>query len=407
MAQLTPQGYRLKTQNDWFADERGLYLEIDPNWNLDPSTPDGLKIAHDAEIFSALDESLQQAYNSKDPDKARAIELDIVSAITGTRRSLGTPSTVNLTFQGNPGAQVLAEAIVESVVTGQRWIIPQTYTVGIDGTIVVPARATNIGPVQAEIGSITRIITTMTGITGVNNLEVATPGTDIETDSALRIKRKAAVGRPGNNQVGSLLGELYAVEGVRRARVYENVTNSATVEPTFNPHGLPAHSIGVIVDGGDDEDVAFAFYTKKNPGTFMADTGVAVDVSVTDPDYPTNIQPIRFNRPIYVDMVIAVEIVDPKNSLPENVEDLIRDAFLEFATGSLVESSSGFRDRGFDIGESVPFGSLYTPINHVIEPYGNAYVNSLTVNGFSANQVIAYNELSRWIDTNITVTVTA
>ncbi|KKL19546.1 hypothetical protein LCGC14_2464410, partial [marine sediment metagenome] len=55
MAQLTAQGYKLKTQNEWYDEERQLYLDIDADWNLDPSTPDGLKMAHDAEAFSALD----------------------------------------------------------------------------------------------------------------------------------------------------------------------------------------------------------------------------------------------------------------------------------------------------------------------------------------------------------------
>jgi hypothetical protein len=32
-------------------------------------------MAHDAEIFYALDETLQQAYNSKDPNKAKGADL--------------------------------------------------------------------------------------------------------------------------------------------------------------------------------------------------------------------------------------------------------------------------------------------------------------------------------------------
>ena len=83
----------LKTQNEYFNEETELYKNIDPNWNLDPSTPDGLKLASDAEIYGNLDELGQQSYDSKDPNKAKNLELDIVSSITGTVRSLGTPST--------------------------------------------------------------------------------------------------------------------------------------------------------------------------------------------------------------------------------------------------------------------------------------------------------------------------
>ena len=89
MAQLTDKGFIPKTQNEYFEEQRDLLKGIDPDWNLDPSTPDGLKIAKDAEIFGNLDEALQAAYNSKDPAKAQNNDLDIVCSMTGTERDLG------------------------------------------------------------------------------------------------------------------------------------------------------------------------------------------------------------------------------------------------------------------------------------------------------------------------------
>lgn len=405
MAQLTPQGYDLKTQNEWFAEEQALYRAIDPLWPIDPSDPDGLKIAHDAEIFSALDETLLQAYNSKDPNKANGIDLDIVSSLTGTTRSKGTPSDVTLVFSGTPGSIVLADATIESATTGSRWTVPQAYTIDVGGTASVPARAINNGQTQAEPNTLTRIITTMAGITAVTNPSPATPGTDVESNSSLRIKRRSAVGRPGNNQVSAMLGELFATPGVRRARIYENPTGSAAIDPVFNPYGLPPHSTASLVDGGEDDDVAYSLYVKKNPGHTMAGVATVVDVLVTDPDYPTNKQTIRFNRPTYIDMVLVIEITDAAESLPENVSDLIKQAFMDYANGTLTSPSCGFRTGGFDIGESVPYSSMYTPINKVIGQYGNAYVSALTLNGATVNKVINYNQLSRWTEANITVTV--
>ena len=61
MGKLTEKGYQIKSQNDYFDEEVALYKEIDPLWNMDPSTPDGLKAAHDAEVFAALDELVKQA----------------------------------------------------------------------------------------------------------------------------------------------------------------------------------------------------------------------------------------------------------------------------------------------------------------------------------------------------------
>lgn len=401
MAEVTSTGYKLKTQNEWFDDERQMYLDIDPLWNLDPSTPDGLKLAHDAEVFSALDETLQQAYNSKDPNKASGVDLDVIASLTGTSRSEGTASTVTgfvLSGVASPLTTVPAGTIFESVTTGSRWTLDQQWTLDSSGQAVVDITCTEVGPIEADAGTITRIITTVPGLTSCNNPLPATPGTGIESDSSLRVKRATAVGRPGNNQIDSMLGELYAVDGVRRVKVYENDTN------TNDSNGLPPHSIAPIIDGGTDADVAMAIYIKKNPGVALYQAGTPISIDVTSPTYPDNVKTIKFSRPEYVDMIIAVTIKND-GSLPSNTQDLIRDAFIDFAAGGLVPAEFGFKVDGFDIGESVPYSTLYTPINKVIGQYGNSYVQTLTVNGGTTNVTIAFNELSRWTSSNITVTL--
>lgn len=405
MAEVTTTGYKLKTQNEWFDEEKQLYVDIDSEWNLDSSTPDGLKIAHDAEVFSALDETIQQAYNSKDPNKASGIDLDVISSLTGTVRSAGTSSTVSgFVLTGVPTTTIVPEGTrFRSRTTGTIWTLDQQWTIGTSGTAVVDITASTTGPVEADADTITEILDTVGGLTSVNNPTPATPGTDVESDSSLRVKRATAVGRPGNNQIDSMLGELYAVDGVRRVKVYENDTNSATVS-TDNPHGLPPHSISPIIDGGDDDDVAMAIYIKKNPGVLLNQSGTAVSVDITSPTYPSNVKTIHFARPKYVDMVIDITLVDD-GSLPSDIEQQIRDAFIEFAGGDLVPTNVGFKVDGFDIGESVPYSTLFTPINKVIGAYGNSYVKTMTANDGTTNVDIAFNELSRWTTSNITVTI--
>lgn len=401
MAEVTSTGYKLKTQNEWFDEEKQLYLNIDPLWNLDPSTPDGLKIAHDAEVFGALDETLQQAYNSKDPNKASGYDLDVVSSLTGTVRSEGTASTVTgFVLNGTPDIPVPAGTVFESATTGTRWTLDQTWTLDSTGTASVDITCAATGPTEADANTITRIITTVPGLVSVNNPSPATPGTNVESDSSLRVKRATAVGRPGNNQIDSMLGEIYAVQGVRRLKIYENDTN------TTDTNGLPAHSVAVIVDGGTDEDVAMAVYIKKNPGVTLHQTGTAVNVTVTSPTYPANKKLIKFGRPLYVDMTLVITVKDD-GTLPSQptLQDLIRTAVMEYAAGDLIPTQYGFKPDGFDIGENVPISSLYTPVNKVIGSYGNAYVNSMTLNGGTSNVNISFNQLSRWTTSNITVNI--
>lgn len=402
MAEVTTTGYKLKTQNEWFDEEKRLYLEIDPLWNLDPSTPDGLKIAHDAEVFGALDETLQQAYNSKDPNKATGVDLDVIASLTGTTRSEGTASTVTgFVLTGVPNSTVVpAGTIFESTVTGSRWTLDQTWTLDSSGIATVDITSTTTGPVEADANTITRIITTVPGLTSVTNPTPATSGTNVESDSSLRVKRATAVGRPGNNQIDSMLGELFAVSGTRRVKIYENDTNAA------DANGLPAHSIAPIIDGGTDADVAMAVYVKKNPGVMLYQAGTPVSVVVTSPTYPTNTKEIKFSRPVYVDMVVVVNIKDDGTlPSPATLIPLIQEAILEYAAGDLIPTEYGFKPDGFDIGETVPYSSMYTPINKVIGSYGNSYVDSMTLNGGTTNVTIDFNELSRWTTSNITVNI--
>ena len=402
MAELTNQGYVVKTQNEYFDEERQLYLDIDPNWNLDPSSPDGLKLASDAELYGNFDETLQRAYNARDPNKAKGVDLDVVCSLTGTVRELGTPSNVELTLGGVPGSVIIAGRIVESPTTGSRWTIDSPVTIGPGGTASVTATCTVNGATQASIGTITRIVSTVGGWQTVTNPSVATPGTDRQTDSLLRVERAKAVARPGSNQVDNMLGEIFAVSGVRRAIVLENFTGAV------DGNGLPAHSVAPIVDGGLDADVALAIFRKKNPGCALHAAGTLVTVPDVYDKYPSNVKDITFSRPVYVDMTIVVTVQND-GTLPNNADDLIKAAILSYSAGDLVAAECGFNVQGFDIGEDVPVSRVGTPVNQVIGQYGNSYITALTVNTLTFGQIvpIAFNELSRWTDANITVTINA
>ena len=398
MAEITVNGYVIKNQNEWFADEQALYLAIDPNWNLDPSTPDGLKLASDAEIFANLDELGQQAYNSKDPNKAKGVDLNTLSFITATIRKQGTPSTAELTLGGVAGTVIIAGKIVESAIDGSQWTTDSNVTIGGGGTVTVNATATVNGATQASIGTITRIVSTIGGWQTVTNLSVAVSGTDRETDAQLRSRRTLEVGQPGNNQVDSMLAEIFPVDGVIRVVIPENFTGSVDGD------GLPAHSIAPIVDGGTDADVAIAIFRTKNPGVALHAAGTPVVVPDVFDKFPSNTKTITFSRPIPIDMIVTVTVTDD-GTLPNDADDQIKQAIIDYAAGTLVEPECGFNVLGFDIGEDVPISSMYTPVNQVIGQFGRSFITGLTLQGGTANIAIAFNELSRWTLANITVVI--
>ncbi|MCK5126792.1 MAG: baseplate J/gp47 family protein [candidate division Zixibacteria bacterium] len=399
MAEITDTGFVVKTQNEYFDDEKQLYLDIDPKWNLDPSTPDGLKIASDAEILGNLDETAERAYNSKDPNKSSGLELDVLSAITGTVRSPGTPSTVTLRLTGVVGTVIIAGKLSESPIDRTQWATSINATIGSGGFVDVMATCTIFGAIQANVNTITSIVDTVGGWQSVTNTVTATSGSYVQNDPSLRLERNSAVSKPGNNQTDSLIGELFAVVGVRRVRVYENFTGSV------DANGLPAHSIAPIIDGGTDADVALAIFRKKNPGCALHAAGTSVVVPDVYDLYPFNTKTITFSRPIAVDIITVVTIQND-GSLPSGAGDEVKQAILHYVNGSLFDDVGfGFNQVGFGVGENVKFSRMFTPVNSVIGSYGNSDVSGITLNGSMINVVIAVNELSRWTEANITVVV--
>lgn len=406
MGSLSETGYKATTQNEYFEQEQKLYRDIDPDWLLDPSTPDGLKAAHDAEVFGALDQVVKQAYDARDPNKATGYDLDVLRALTGSQRSMGTPSTVDLFLIGAAGTIVRQGSRVQTN-AGIQFETDEDVVIGNDGTATVGSHCTQNGAIEVSSNSLTSIVDNVSGWYSVTNRTVANIGTDKDSDAVFRAKSAKAVARAGSAQKDSIYGEIFAVDGVRKVRIYENKTDSASVQELVNPHGLPAHSLAIVVDGGVNADVAQAIYNKLCPGVMLYAAGTAVNETIYSKNYPNSYDVITFSRPIDVPITIALTIQDPQGTLPsdEEIQELIRDAYMDYYEGDLLPSGIGFLTTGFDIGDMIPYSRLFTPPNKVLGDYLGTYVSDMKVNGGTANVEIDFNELARFTRSNITVTV--
>lgn len=406
MAQLSDTGYKTKTQNEYFAEEQAFYEAIDPDWPLDPSSPDGLKCAHDAEVFTALDQKIKQAYDARDPNKATGKDLDVLRALTGARRSLGTPTTVTLTLSGVPGT-VIPRGSKAKNTRGNEFATDEAVTLHDDGIATVKAHCTQNGAVEIGLDEITQIVDVIGGWQKVTNPAAGETGTDRDSDSVFRLKSARAVARQGTGQKDSLYGSIYDVDGVRKVRIYENKTGSDGYNEVSNPYSLPAHSIAIMVDGGEDEAVARAIYDKLAPGCYLHGAGNVVNKRVYSLLYPASYDDVTFSRPVDVQLKITVKVADPQGTCPA-VEDLqheIRQAFIDFYEGDLIPDGIGFLTTGFDIGDTVPYSRLFTPPNKVLGKYAGSYVTELKVNGGTADVACAFNQLPRFLRANITVEI--
>lgn len=390
MAQITEQGIDGRSLNEYLGDIKTRTLAIDPEWNLDPDSPDGQRIGIDCEMFANLDEAVVAVYRSKDPDSATGEALRDIGKISGVPIRAATSSVAPITVSGLAGTVIPFGSQVRSKIDNTTWSITAAIVIGVSQVATGFAICATPGRILAGPGELTIIGTPIANWSSVTNGEAA-PGEDAERDEDFRKRRNDSVARAGSNMVDNMFANLSAVTGVTDVKILENSSDAP-----FDSDGVPYTGIAVIVNGGSDADIGLAMYQKHNPGTpmlprFSVKTDAWVDapgangvkVDVVSP-VTGNKAVMTFQRASGLPVFVALSI-QQEGDLPSDIEDQIKQAIIADSTRRLFsgETTSGFNKGGYDIGEKVVAGRLYTPVNKILGKYGDSYVTSLTI-GLSA-----------------------
>ena len=417
MAEITDQGITGTSLNDYLADINTRTLAIDPDWNIDPDTPDGQRIGIEAEMLANLDEGIVAAYRAKDPDSATGEALRNIGKISGVAIRDATYSVAPITITGQAGTVLPANSQIRSNVDNTLWLTTAAIVIGVSQSATGFATCVTPGRVLAAAGELTVIGTPYPGWSSVTNAAAA-PGEAAESDVEFRSRRNNSVSLPGSNMKDNMLAAVANVAGVTDVKILEN--NS---DDPVDPDGIPYTAIAVIVNGGTDQGIGQAMYSKYNPGTPMyprystkTDTWVdppgttGVKVQITSPS-TGNIETMTFQRAVALPIYVSVA-VQRKGNLPSDIEQRIKDAIVEDSTKKLFSDDQvkGFNQGGYDIGEVVPVGRLYTPVNKVLGQYGDSYITSLTIGLSAGSQGVmpiqpGIAELATFDPDNITVSV--
>ena len=225
-------------------------------------------------IASAINDSNAAAiaiYNSFSPATAQGNGLNNNVKINGIARLVSSNSTVDLLIVGQAGVTISNGVVSDS--NNNNWNLPATVVIPSSGSITVTATAQQPGAINAAIGTVTTIQTPQFGWQTVTNPSAASPGNPVETDAALRVRQAASVALPSMTILAGIVGSVESLEGVAQVASYENPNN------TTDSNGLPAHSISLVVQGGDAVQIATAIMNKKTPGagTYGTTSEVVVD----------------------------------------------------------------------------------------------------------------------------------
>lgn len=352
---------------------------------VEPDSQDGQWISIIASAINDSNNTAIAVYNSFSPITAQGVGLSLVVKINGIARHVPTNSTADLTIVGVFGTTITNGKIGD--ILGNRWSLPASVTIPAGGLVVITATCDVAGAVSAPAASITNILTPTLGWQTANNVNPATIGAPVETDAALRQRQSVSTALTAETPLKAILGSVASLTGVLRIAADDNDTG------TTDANGVPAHSLAMIVEGGDAQAIAQAIFDKKGPG---AQTYGTTTETVVDPfGVP---KAVNFYRPTPV--AIAMEIsLHPLAGYASTFGDAVEQAAVDYV-------------NSLSIGDDVVTTRLYVPCNLYFGAGSSTFeitlirIKKVSGGSFStADIVIAFNEVASAALGNVTLLI--
>jgi len=305
MAGLDASGLTVK-RLDEIRTEIGDDIQASPEFGVDtnigPDSIVGQVIEAVAVPLADNWDLLQVIYDSWDRDTAEGVQLDNLVGLTGVVREPASASTIErLEWAGVPATLVPAGTIAR-VPGGAQFASDADATIGGGGTVEVTATATATGPLEAAIGAVDTIVTAVVGLTGVDNLTAAIPGTDIENDPELRLRTEASFAIGGHATDQAIRARLEQIDDIQAAVVISNRALATDSE------GIPGKAFrSVIWPSGlptvKEQEIALAIFDEQPAGIFADGTEA---FTVTDSKGYS--QPVAFSYATGVLMWVEIDV---------------------------------------------------------------------------------------------------
>ena len=343
MAIVSDQGITATTRNGYLTLLNAQFrAALGSELDLSTPTPQGQLIGVLAETFSDIDQAIVAMANGFSLAAATGRQLDDIASLFGMYRLSATRSEVTATLSGVAGTVIPAGSLAATT-AGITFATVSAATIGLGGSIDVQMRATALGEEVAAASTLTRVLTRISGWDSVTNAAAATLGQEVETDSNLRRRYRAILGRTSRTSLSAITGLIADADNVTAYRVVENSTSASI---TVQNIAIEANSILAIVEGGSDEDVATAIANTKALGIGTSGDQSAVIQGST----------IRFRRPEELPIRVTLQTNARSNFQSDGIRQL---------TTGLVNYVSAL-DIGYGIGDNDLYEPAYRIPNHVI-----------------------------------------
>lgn len=322
--------------------------------NIEQNSPDGQLINILAQQKKDILDLFTTYYNNLDPDRVIGIPQQILYKLNGLVIKAYTYSYVYVDV--NVSSPVNLQGLDDNIdsadgtgytisdTAGNRWILANSQSLQ-PGTYSLNFRAADLGAIESLPNTINVMETVVTGIASVNNPATNyITGNKGESSSEFRTRRNKSMAVPSQGFDESLESQLYNLNTVTQAKVYDNRTNAEV-------NDIPAHTVWTIVEGGQPDEIGRTIYNNVPPGIPMKGSQSVV-ISKSNGDIETVYYDIPKPVPIYIQMTI-------KNFSTTTLDETYIKQQLALTT--------------FDIGETVTSAQISTDVGNILGTTGTPY----------------------------------
>lgn len=282
-------------------------------------TPQGQLATSEAAIIGNADGQQVALFNGMDPSYASGRQQDGIARIYFLTRKPAQSTVLQVACVGLAGVVIPIGAIVIDPLSNL-YLCTNGGTIPLSGTVTLAFAAAVPGPLAVPPS-----VTIYQAVPGWNTATFISGvvGNAVENRAAFEARRAASVAANGAGFPPAIAGAVGEVAGVIDFYVYSNDSNSSV---TVQGVTIAANSLYVCVMGGSAANVAYAIWTKKNPGcSYTGNTSVTVydTNSGYSPPYPS--YTVTFEIPT-ANAVCMNVVIKNSSQVPSNATTLIQAA---------------------------------------------------------------------------------
>ena len=307
-------------KDDILAEYQSLFKTIFGDINTDPSTPQGQIITSLTQIDLATISYLENLANAFFFGGSGDFLDKWAWNLYRVTRKQGTPSSVLIKITGRPTTDIPSDFTISD--GSENYIIEAPTRIDENGEVIAKFNNIAINDFVAKANTITQIVTNIDGVERVNNENNATQAIFRETDAELFNRCLYFGSTATNSSFRSILANVAQVKGVNRIAGAENVANQNKI---INGVELTPHSICVVVDGGEAQEIAEAIQKSRATGCDMVGD-IEIPLYIDKQKYI-----YRFYRPKTVAIKVKVTISEANSGLIRaDFEKITKEALANF-----------------------------------------------------------------------------